>query len=89
MPADFAFPSREIEVWVPLSLSSKNRQNREGKWLNVIGRIKPGVNVAQLRDSMNVIAQRLQQSYPSTNAGWSVDVVALHENQTAACAAGY
>jgi putative ABC transport system permease protein len=82
MPADFAFPSREIEIWVPLSLSAKNRENREGKWLNVIGRIKPAANVAQLRDSMNVIAQRLQQSYPSTNAGWSVDVVPLHENQT-------
>ena len=82
MPADFAFPSREIEVWVPLSLSSQNRQNREGKWLNVIGRIRPGANIAQLRDSMNVIAQRLQQSYPGTNAGWGVDVVPLHENQT-------
>jgi putative ABC transport system permease protein len=82
MPSDFAFPSREIEIWVPLSLSAKNRENREGKWLNVIGRINPGATVAQLRDSMNVIARRLQQSYPSTNAGWSVDVVPLHENQT-------
>ena len=34
MPAGFAFPSRETDAWVPLSMSAKNRSNREGRWLS-------------------------------------------------------
>src|ERR1017187_7488941 len=30
MPAGFTFPSPEVDAWVPLSLSAKNRSNREG-----------------------------------------------------------
>ena len=33
MPAGFAFPSRETDAWVPLSMSAKDRSNREGRWL--------------------------------------------------------
>ena len=31
MPSSFSFPSREVDGWVPLSLSAANRANREGR----------------------------------------------------------
>ena len=33
-------PSPETDAWVPLSLSARNRANREGRWLKVIGRLR-------------------------------------------------
>ena len=84
MPADFAFPSRETEIWIPLSLNANNRQDREGKWLSVVGRIKTGATLIQARENMKVITQRLEQTYPKTNAGWSVEVATLRDDQTSA-----
>jgi putative ABC transport system permease protein len=76
MPAGFAFPSAEVDAWVPLSLSAKNRANREGRWLKVIGRL--GANIIQ-RDAateMDVISRRLAAAYPAADTGWNVSLTA-------------
>ena len=36
MPANFSFPSLDVDAWVPLSLSADNRTNREARWLQVV-----------------------------------------------------
>jgi putative ABC transport system permease protein len=79
MPADFAFPSRETDAWVPLSLSEKNRSNREGRWLSVIGRLAPNVTWHAARTEMDVLSGRLAAAYPATNTGWSASLVPLRE----------
>jgi predicted permease len=79
MPADFAFPSRETDAWVPLSLSAKNRSNREGRWLVVIGRLAPNVIPHSAETEMDVISGQLAAAYPLTNIGWSASLVPLHE----------
>jgi putative ABC transport system permease protein len=79
MPADFAFPSRETDAWVPLSLSANNRANREGRWLTVIGRLGPNVNPREATTEMNVISGQLAAAYPATNMGWSAALVPLQE----------
>ena len=55
MPSGFAFPSREIDAWVPLSLNAQNRANREGRWLAVIGRLRPNASRADAAAEMDVI----------------------------------
>lgn len=80
MPAGFAFPSRTVELWVPLSLSPQNRRNREGRWLSVMARIKPGITLGGAQQNMNVIASRLQRDYPATNTALIADVVPLDES---------
>jgi len=79
MPADFAFPSREADAWVPLSLSAKNRSNREGRWLTVIGRLAPNVISQTAGTEMDVISGQLAAAYPLTNTGWSASLVPLQE----------
>jgi predicted permease len=79
MPADFAFPSRRTELWVPLDLSPENRQNRDGRWLTALARLKVGVTQQQVTADMNVIASRLQASYPKADENVNIRVVTLRE----------
>ncbi len=48
MPADFHFPDRDTEVWIPLAFSPDllTENNRGSHFLNVIARLKPGVTQA-------------------------------------------
>jgi putative ABC transport system permease protein len=79
MPAHFAFPSRETDAWVPLSLNAANRVNREGRWLKVIGRLAPERTRRDATVEMDVISNRLTAAYPATNTGWSSSIVPLQE----------
>jgi putative ABC transport system permease protein len=79
MPPDFQFPSREAELWVPISFSTQEAANRGRHFLQVIARLKPGVTVQQAQTEMNAIAARLQQQYPESNADLGAAVVPLHE----------
>lgn len=79
MPAGFAFPSRETDAWVPLTLSAQNRVNREGRWLKVIGRLRGDITRREAAAAMHVITARLAAAYPATNAGWSAALVPLQE----------
>jgi len=79
MPASFAFPSPETDAWVPLSLSAKNRSNRDGRWLKVIGRLKANATARTAAAELGVISRRLAAAYPATNTGWSATLAALQE----------
>jgi putative ABC transport system permease protein len=78
MPPGFAFPSKEADAWVPLAMNTKNRSNREGRWLTVIGRLRPNLTWHDANTEMEVISGRLAAAYPATNTGWGVSLVPLH-----------
>jgi putative ABC transport system permease protein len=68
MPEDFHLPLMgRANIWIPLALTQKERSDRFNGWLNVVGRLKPGVNLAQAQQSMDPIAQRLEKMYPASN----------------------
>jgi predicted permease len=48
--------------------------HREERTLNVLGRLKPGVSVAQAQAPLHVIAQRLAEQHPDSNKGFSIQV---------------
>src|SRR5215813_1679955 len=64
-----------LDFWVPISMAEELRRDpgilaeRGSQWMNVIGRLKPGVSVAQASAKMNAIAARLNQAYPDNRAG--------------------
>lgn len=63
MPPELSALYRTVQIWSPLVFSEKDRLARgEHKYL-VIGRLKSGVNLAQAREHMNAIAQRLEEQY--------------------------
>lgn len=79
MPAGFSFPTPETDAWTPLTLSAKNRSNRDGRWLQVLGRLRSGAGMRDANTEMDVIAKRLAVTYPVSNDGWSVALVPLQE----------
>src|SRR5579863_3751500 len=78
MPEDFDFPLA-TEIWAPLSLSAEQGNERAGRSLMVLGRLKPGVSLAQARAESETIARRLERQYPATNESRGVAVVRLRE----------
>jgi putative ABC transport system permease protein len=79
MPPRFEFPSRGVDVWVPIALGGEEAASRGNHYLEVVARLKPGVNPAQAQSDMDAVARRLQELYPDTNTGLGVAVVPLHE----------
>ncbi len=66
-----------VDVWGPLEMPPQ--AGRGSHFCNAIGRLKPGVTVAQAAADLNAIAARLEQQYPNTNEGWRIAIKPLHE----------
>src|SRR5690242_5389093 len=68
MPPNFAFPSPDVDAWVRLSLSAANRANREGRWLQVVGRLDAVYDsgVCRLRSTPRL---SIVPRSPTANAG--------------------
>jgi putative ABC transport system permease protein len=76
MPKTMQYPST-TEIFLPLAPSPSKMENRSGHDYLVIGRLRPGVTVAQAQGEMKTIAERLSKAYPATNLGWSAKVEPL------------
>ncbi len=68
MPARFAYPFREIEIWVPVGFTGEDLTNRGGHYLWVVGRLAPGHTIADLNAELRTLANRLAHDFPQTNA---------------------
>ena len=80
MPADFYFMNREISLWVPMALDpATDYRAISGRFLMSVARLKPGVTRDQAQAEMEGIAAQLEQTHLKFNAGWSVNLVPLHE----------
>jgi len=80
LPEGFDFAGNN-QVWIPLA-PERNPNNRGNHSLNVIGRLKSGVTVAQASADMTRFAQQLAREYPAyygKSSGWGVFVVPLRE----------
>jgi len=67
LPPGAAYPA-EGEVWLPLSLLDKPTQaSRVWHSVNVLGRLRSGVTLAEAGTDMRTIAARLSAAYPATN----------------------
>jgi predicted permease len=86
LPASFQDPVPEatkvLQLWLPLAVSDNLRNSRRGDFLNVVARLKPGVQIEAARSEMKGIAARLEKQYPDTNTQWGVIVQPLHETLT-------
>jgi putative ABC transport system permease protein len=80
MPPDFYFPSKEAEMWIPMGWDyAQFTQVRRPHFLRAVGRLKPGVTLAQARAEMTAIASRLERQYPDTNTQMGVGLGLLKE----------
>jgi len=81
MKPDFKL-SKDVDAWIPLVISEEEARNRSIGSLVVIGRLKPDVNYSRASASLGLIAERLSQQYPETNADHGVRIISLHEQLT-------
>src|SRR5437016_1601671 len=68
----------DTELWVPIAHSS-GFNNRDGHYLDVLARLKPGVMREQAQADMDRIASALAAQYPFSNTDHGVRLVALQE----------
>src|SRR6476661_4508174 len=74
-----AFGNWRDQIWVPLAFSAEEAASRGNHYLEVIGRMKPGVTLEQARAEMATIMARLAQQYPEDNTRIGTVVNPLHE----------
>src|SRR5262245_37726041 len=78
MPKRFAFGARLFELWTPASFTPEELARRGSHFLQCVGRLKPGVTVAQAQTEMSGIMKRLEQQYPA-NRRYGAVVVPVAE----------
>ena len=70
LPRTFRFVDDEVDLWVPLVIELPGEEpSRSLHYLNVYGRLKPDVSVAQAGAAMDVLGRQLETEYPDTNDG--------------------
>ena len=79
MPPGFQFVDKKFEVWRSFTASAERRASRGYYYLTAIGRIKPGVTLAEARTEMGAIAGRLEQQFPGANKGHGVNIITLDD----------
>ncbi|MGI8509818.1 MAG: ABC transporter permease, partial [Gemmatimonadaceae bacterium] len=76
MPRGFHFPDAS-DVWVPQAPSEG--VSRTGHNLQVVGRLRPGVDIARARSDLNVIFARLKREYGAGMDAYGFTVQSLHD----------
>lgn len=67
-----AMPGIRQDVWVtlnPLGTSEWNLTHRGSNWLNIVGRLRPGVSRPQAERDLDTIMQRIVAAYPNDHLG--------------------
>ena len=73
MPKGFTFPIQKPEpaMWATLAEDASDKDpmtsQRGADMLSIVGRLKPGISIAQARADLSVIAQNLAIQYPDSN----------------------
>ncbi len=78
MGPKFARPD-SAKIWVPLAWTAEERAVRGEHHYMVVGRLKPGVTLAQSQAEMNTISSQLSQRYPDDDKDWGAVVIPLRE----------
>src|ERR1019366_217549 len=67
MPAGFAYPSNEADLWTPMAFTSEELANRGSHYLSVVARLRGGVTLAQANAGLQVLRERLARADPDTS----------------------
>jgi len=87
MPPNFS-PDDYGELWLPspwelpshpLSPDKDPRQFRDRNYLDVWGRLKPGITPQQAHAELDTIGSRLEKQYPNDNQNIGITFLPLHE----------
>jgi putative ABC transport system permease protein len=82
MPPLFKFPldSEKTDFISLLDPKTEENQGRGSNYLGIVGRLKPGVTIAQAQSEMDAIAGALESQYADENTGRGIRLVRMHED---------
>lgn len=78
LPPELNYPTPDTDLIVPL-IPQPKEMVRANHFVQVLGRLRPDVTLAQANAEMETIATRLEGQYPETNKGYRVQLVPLYE----------
>ncbi|PYT46357.1 MAG: hypothetical protein DMG47_05040 [Acidobacteria bacterium] len=75
-------------LWIPITMRDyvltgqlkDLESNRRFRWLSIVGRLKPPVDLVQARAAMKTVAAGLEKEYPRDNKGRTVELFSLNES---------
>ena len=73
MPDGFTFPNRDA-LWVPLQTDPLATMRGKGSYVQVAGKLTPGISIGQANLDVAAIAKRLASEYPDSNEGFTASV---------------
>jgi predicted permease len=80
LPERFQFTLGGISsLWVPLHADPDIQAHRGFRYLQLLGRMKPGVTVNQLETELGSIAANLARAYPNSNADVGFRTISLRD----------
>ena len=80
LPESFRFSViGDPQVIVPIDRNAATRATRDNHWLNVVGRLRDGVDVRGATANVSAIMRDLAKAFPETNAGRAAVAVPLHD----------
>jgi predicted permease len=80
--ADFLFPNPNAVLWMPAHFSPTELTERSNFYAYVVGRLKPGVSLAQAQAEMNGIAAQLTAERHAPPNRIAITVTTLREHVT-------
>jgi predicted permease len=78
MPAGFAMPSPEVQVFMPWGLAGD--EPRDQHYVSGLARLAPGTSLPRAEEELRAVAAALAREHPPTNEGWSVRLVSLQDD---------
>lgn len=90
MPPRFSFPrgaevpailgfAVDPDVWLGQAHTPAQKADRGNRVSFLIGRLKPGVSMQSAEQELNNLSQRLAETHPDTDKGWSIRLVPITE----------
>jgi putative ABC transport system permease protein len=82
MPKRFQFLEPFIGLWRPAALGPEELANRNGHYLRVVARLKPGVTLEEARSDMRTVMARIAAAHPDSAGRLGIVVLPLKEQLT-------
>jgi len=77
MRPDFAFPTREFQIYTPLTFDPDELVNRMNYSYLAVARLKPGVSLTEAQSEMTVLSTQIEREHPKENEGIGAEVVPM------------
>jgi putative ABC transport system permease protein len=88
MPASFrgATAEESPDLWIPVrvwtQITGERQESRASRWMELIGRLRPGNSLLQAQTELEIIGRQLALSYPATNRDTVVRVLTEFQSRS-------